>query len=165
MSRKKHPLCMWYWTRRKRWYLRHPLMWCQEFKTNVKNCYLRIRDGWCPDDVWSWDTWFVRVVPPMLRYLAEHGCAYPGTDPFDTPEKWHDWLNYLAAMIGSGDTAWQDAHNEYYNKYMDSLFDKNEDKELTKNYFTKEKELFDIGHSNVKRALFEMGEHFFKIWD
>lgn len=168
MGKKVYPMCVWTWARGKRYYLLHPVQWVKEFARNVKFCYLRIRDGWCPADTWSWDGWFTQVAPPMFRYLAEHGHAYPGTEPFETPDKWHDWLKCIAVQIESGDPDWQEAHNPYYEKFIKELLTKKSedmDKELVKNYYDENSRLFSIGHSNVKWALREIGEHFYQIWD
>ena len=170
--------CAWNFPCPTRYYLTHPLRWCKHLKTNIRDCYHRIKYGFCPNDVWDWDVWFIYVVPKMFRYLAEHGMAYPGREPFTTPEKWHDWLNETADLIESGDEDWQNKHNEYYEDWVNYLFGdrkkmKVEDLNLTprertdldKNYLARSNELAEQGERNIQIALGRIAEHFFELWD
>lgn len=166
----------------KRYYLTHPWKIFTELWRDHKAAHKRIKYGWCSWDVWDWDNWFMSIVPDQFRYLADHGCAYPGREPFETPEKWHEWLYHMADLIESGLEEKQDEQNEYYEEYMKELMnepwvvekkDENgnihhiptERTELSNKYFARAKELSDQGERNIREALTQIAEHFFSIWD
>ena len=92
--------------------------------------------------------------------MADYGCAYPGYEPFDTPEKWHDWLHNIADMIETSTEEWQDEHNEYCEEYTDSW-----DKELGEKYFARAEELRAQGDRNIRYALENLGKYFYDLWD
>lgn len=166
----------------KRYYLTHPWKLFTEFFRGCKMAYKRAVYGWCPWDVWDWDNWFMGVVPDQLRYLADNGHAYPGREPFETSEKWHEWLHHIADLIETGSEQWQDEHNEYYKDFMDELMNRDvilteidengnthhklhPKTELDKNYYNRYKELGEQGDKNIKEALAQISEHFYQMWD
>ena len=171
----------WSWPYSTRYYLTHPWRWFRHLYINIRDSFHRVRYGWCYSDVWDWDNWFMNIVPEMFRYLAEHGSAYPGREPFETPEKWHEWLLHMADTIETGKEDWQDDHNEYYKEYIDHIMDKwkpaikgedglyhqpvPERTELDHNYFERCKELGAQGEKNIQYALSQIAEHFYQIWD
>ena len=172
---------VWYMPYNKRYLITHPWQWVRCAYRNIRDAWRRSVYGWTYGDVWDWDTWFVRVVPDMLRHMASHGSAYPGHPPFETPEKWHDWLNEMAHLIETADEAWQDEHNEYHEEYMKHLMDDwkpmipdedgvyhhtpKEPSEIYKQYMKRSQELAKEGEDNIRRALTLIGEHFYSIWD
>ena len=121
---------------------------------------MRARYGWTYSDVWNWDIWFAYTVPPMLRHMADYGSAYPGYEPFDTPEKWHDWLHNIADMIETSTEDWQDEHNEYYEEYTNSW-----DEELRIKYMQRAEELAKQGDRNIRYAFENLGKYFYNLWD
>ena len=179
MTKQKYSV--WYFPYSTRYYLLHPWKWFHHLRISIRDMFHRARYGWCYGDVWDWDNWFMNVVPSMFRYLAEHGSAYPGRLPFDTPEKWHEWLNHIADTIETGTEEWQDEHNEFYKEYMDELMDKWEppvkgddgyyhqsapkQTPLDKNYFQRCMELGEQAEKNIQYALGQIAEHFYQIWD
>lgn len=96
----------------------------------------------------------------MLRHMADYGSAYPGYEPFDTPEKWHDWLHNIADMIETSTEEWQDEHNEYYEKYLEK-FDNNY-RDL---YMQRAEELAEQGEKNIRFAFENLGKYFYDLWD
>lgn len=165
----------------KRYYLTHPWKWIKEVGYNIRAAWKRATCGWCAADVWDWDNWFMLTVPDMFRHMADHGSAYPGHEPFTTPEKWHDWLHEMADLIETGREDWQDEHNEYYDEYMKHLMDNwepptkdengflvhksREFTELDKKYFTRANELREQGEKNIRFVLSQIAEHFYDLWD
>ena len=103
---------VWYMPYNKKYLITHPWQWVRCTYRNIRDAYRRSVYGWTYGDVWDWDNWFTHVVPDMLRHMANKGSAYPGCEPFDTPEKWHDWLQHMAYLIETADEEWQDEHNE-----------------------------------------------------
>jgi len=154
---------VWYMPYNKKYLITHPWQWFRCAWRNIRDAWRRSVYGWTYSDVWDWDTWFARIVPDMLRHMANKGSAYPGREPFETPEKWHDWLQHMAFLIETSDEAWQDEHNEFCRDYMDHIWEN--DKERFNKYMTRANELREQGDKNVAQALKEMGEHFHCLWD
>lgn len=171
----------WDFPYRKRYYLTHPWKWFKDLWRNIRDVHMRAKYGFCWSDVWNWDNWFLHVAPQMLRHMAKEGCAYPGNETFNTPERWHDWLNEVADLLDTGREDWQDQHNEYYEQYMKELatkwqpwiMDENGNyhwpapnrTELDDKFYARSRELAEQGEDNVRRAMEMLGEHFFSIWD
>ena len=101
------------WGYRKRYYLTHPWKWFKDFWYNLKSVYMRAKYGYCYTDIWCMENWLLEILPPMFRHLADHGCAYPGEEPFNTPEKWHDWLHSVADVLESLQEKNWYSQNEY----------------------------------------------------
>jgi hypothetical protein len=66
------------------------------------------------------DDWLLTVLPSMFRDLAKKP-AYPGFEPFNTPEKWETWLNDTADQLDSYLEDWRETRNEYEQEYLDRL--------------------------------------------
>ena len=78
--------------------LRHPRLYVKYFFYALRDCYHRIRYGFCPSDVFDMDSYLARLLPAMLRQLAD-GYGYPGDDEFPTNEAWTSYLNECASNI------------------------------------------------------------------
>ena len=154
---------VWYIPYSKKYLLTHPWKWFQCAWYNIKDAWYRSIQGWTYCDARNWDNWFLHTVPDMLRYMADHGHAYPGRAPFETPEKWHDWLHEMADLLETGSEEWQDEHNEYYEEYMNNIT--TAPKELRNLYWERSKELAEQGIDNVRRVMAMLGEHFYSLWD
>lgn len=169
------------WPYSKRYYLTHPWKWFSQLCGNIKGAYRRIRYGWSYCDVWNWDSWFCSVVPPMLRHMADYGMAYPGGEPFETPEKWHDWLYKMANIIERLQyDDWMEDCNEYSKDYEktfeDDLYEKEHPngpfltttfyssstkEEIREQYYKRCEEI----HKTREQVLKNFGEEFFKHFD
>lgn len=153
------------WSYTKHYYLTHPWQWVKELWWSIKAVYHRAKYGWCYCDVWNWDDWFCSVVPPMLRHMADHGSAYPGREPFDTPEKWHDWLYETAHKIERLQyDNWMEDLNEYSKDYYASFEDEwrsNKHEEIRKKYYERCREIAE----SREQVLEEFGRSFFKFFD
>ena len=79
----------------------HPLEFFSSLWKYLRARYLRGKYGWAPCDTWNMDYWFLKVIPEMLDYLAEHTHTYPGTDEFPTFESWQEWLRKTADNLRS----------------------------------------------------------------
>jgi hypothetical protein len=67
----------------------------------------RATRGWADCDVWSMDSRMSKVMSEMLEYLADRTHAYPGTPPFETPEKWDAHLRDLSRRFKTwNDDTW-----------------------------------------------------------
>lgn len=153
------------WSYRKRYYFKHPIKWFKELLSNIRAVYRRARYGYCYSDVWDFNDWFCSVIPPMLRYMADKGMAYPGSEPFDTPEKWHDWLYKTANTLERLDyDDWMENNNEYskeYNESFENDWHSERQEEIRKKYYERCKEI----HKMRPQVLENFGKEFFKHFD
>lgn len=153
------------WPYRTRYYLTHPWKWFSQLWRNIKAAYHRIRYGWCSWDVWDWDSWFCSTTSSMLRYMTDHGSAYPGSEPFDTPEKWHDWLYEMAHKIERLQyDDWMEDNNEYSKEYIESFENdwySERQEEIRKKYYARCGEI----HKTRQQMLEDFGKEFFKHFD
>ena len=153
---------LWY---RPSYYFRHPIKFFKEVAANLKAAWMRATKGYCYTDVWNFDAWFCAVVPLMLRHMAEHGMAYPGGEPFDTPEKWQKWLHNMANTIERlGYDNWLEDNNEYSQLYESTFEDdtQTEEKEkIRKQYYEHCEEI----HPTRAKVLEDFGKEFFSKFD
>ena len=69
----------------------------KELRHKLRSTIQRATHGYADENVWNMDTWFLEIVPKMLRELGgEKSMTYPGREPWETPEKWHAELEYIA---------------------------------------------------------------------
>lgn len=158
---------VWSWPYSTRHYITHPWKWFQHLGMNIRDAYRRAKYGWTYGDVWDMDTWIMHTFPPMLRYMADNGCAYPGHEPFETPERWHEWLHKMADLIESGLEDKQNECNEYYKEYMEHLFDKDDIRvtKMDEDYYNRLQEIGEDAADNLEIAFREISKNFFDLWD
>lgn len=169
------------WDWRPRYYLTKPWKWIKELFSNICAAWMRAIKGYCYTDVWNWDDWFCSIVPSMLRAMADKGMAYPGGKPFDTPEKWHDWLYKMARIIERLQyDNWLEDQNEYSKDYEktfedDAYEEEHPDgpfltttygsslskEEIRKKYYERCAEI----HKTRQQVLEDFGKSFFKFFD
>ena len=77
---------------KKSYYLRHPLVFVREIKVLAQNAWHRMRYGFAWVDLWNMDTYLGKLVPSMLRELAERSCGTPA----DIEEE--EYKAYLMAL-------------------------------------------------------------------
>ena len=161
-----------------RYWILHPIKWIKEICGDLRAAYQRAKYGWAPRDTFSFDYWFMEVIPPMLRYLADDSealGAWYDREPFDTPEKWHAFIRSLADRIESCKEEEQDKRNEYYADYMRELMsdgkmtwnyesDATDSKDLHAKYFARSKELWEEADRTIQEALKDMSKYFFALW-
>jgi hypothetical protein len=66
---------------------------------HIRRFIQRGRRGWSEMDAWSLDLYLARVMSESIGYLAENGHTYPGTDQWETPEKWQAHLRDLSQRL------------------------------------------------------------------
>ena len=158
-------LNVFHWAWRTRYYLTRPWKWVKELFSNIRAAWRRATKGYCYIDVWNWDDWFCSVVPQMLRHMADHGHAYPGSEPFDTPEKWHNWLYEMAHRIERLQyDDWMEDNNEYskeYNESFENDWHSERQEEIRKKYYVRCREI----HETRQQVLEDFGKEFFKHFD
>ena len=167
----------------KHYYLTHPWKWFKDIWLNLRAGYHRATKGYCYTDLWNMDDWFLAVFPKMLRELAEKHCAYPGVEPFETPEKWEEWLRGIADQLEycARDS---DEDNEYAEAFYNASKERritstSTDETITISYPHTDEELHDIfikyrDRSNeleaekqklLEEAMGEIAKHFHCLWD
>lgn len=168
---------------RPRYYLTHPWAFFKETGQNLRAAWWRITRGYAPQDVWSWDAWFLEVTPPMFRHLAKYSCGYPGFEPFETPEKWQDWLNSVADVLESLQEENWESRNEFAEEfYQLSKWNRNLQKdendfvhvtwsnegnydEIKELYFIRQQELNEEWQKLIEDTFKQLSINFAKIWD
>ena len=160
------------WPYTTHYYLTHPWKWFSQLWRNIKAAYHRVRYGWCSWDVWDWDSWFCSITPAMLRYMADKGMAYPGGEPFETPEKWHDWLYKMAHVIERLQyDNWLEDQNEYsedYNKTFedeDEEYDSSTKEEIREQYYKRCEEIHKTREQFLKEVFCQLAQGFDALWD
>ena len=164
-----------------RYKLTHPWVVVADKWRDLKAGWQRATKGYAPRDVWNMCDYFLEVFPAMLRDLAENCHAYPGVAPFDSPEKWENWLREMADKLEwCREDVWE-KDNEYEEEYM-KQFDDNlwqnwkrdehgnlvyshTQSEIDKLYFAREKELSDKAHQQLQDVLSQVSRYFFYLWD
>lgn len=173
------------WPYSRNYYLTHPWKWFAQLWKNLKCGWQRATKGYCDYDVWNMDSWMLELLPPMLRELANDPVgAYPGVEPFETPEKWHYWLLKMAVKFLELQDDWTESRNEYDAEYMRlideaKVVEKKEDgsvhcnfifkdeeyaKELREKWCSRIKELRDAQNAATVAAFSELAEHFYLLW-
>lgn len=187
--KKKNKLSLFRLDRKASYYIRHPWKLFHELWWNVRNFFHRGRYGYAYTDVWGFYHWWTTVGAEAMRYLAEHGCGYPGIEPWETKEKWKAYLLNMADQLDwcaeSCDIIPEDHHtrNPYYeqmlkirekrteltkdeNGYLHTLYSLSEEEEnAEKLYWEREKEL-DADDDYRRRDIFnEVGKNLGRFWD
>ena len=155
-----------------RYYLKRPWKFFKEGYWNIRNFIHRGRFGFGYCDVWCMDEYLLDVIPLMLRYLAEHSCGYPGTEPYETPEKYKAFLFQLAEKFEDCQEQAIDKENKYSGEFdrileeTDGRMDKTEEgKEIRKKYFDEMLRLYQERDENLQTAYKELAENHNILWD
>ena len=81
----------------KGWYKREKLpRKISLFFQDLKFCRQRIKYGWCDRDTWNMDSWFLEVIPPMLKHLRNNKHGHPINM---TAEEWNRTLNKMICLF------------------------------------------------------------------
>ena len=191
----KSVMSVWTWPYRKSYYLKRPWKWFQELWWNIRNAHDRATKGYCYLDWSKFDSWFLTIAPKMLRHIADDGVGYPGVEPFETHEKWEEWLHQMADKLERcicPELA-ADGNNEYEKDFLDmmekarartmaELTDDErqynevnhispainfteEETALKEKYFNRCRELEEERQKLIKETFAELAEHFTRLWD
>ena len=116
---------------------------------NIKFCHQRIKWGWCEQDAWNMDVWFLNVAPQMLRYLCKtsHGC------PCDmTMKQWKKTLYTMEFLLREADEDMCSMKNEY-------------DVKQPKQYQKRMLEIARYREDCKDKAFNMMKKYFYHLWD
>lgn len=164
------------------YYLRKPWRFFHDLYCGFRNFIHRGKYGFAYSDVWAMDEYLLDVIPLMLRYLAEHSHGYPGVEPFETPEKYTEWLIQLAEKFENCSIDY-DEKNEYseaFRKQADDIMKRNIDKDkpfdmaqemtteekiIRNKYFDRMETLSKEQNKNILDAYTELAAHHDILWD
>ena len=160
------------------YYLKKPWRFFQECWWNVGAAFSRAIKGHAWRDSAEMDSFLLHIIPSMLRDIAR-GDAYPGFEPFETPEKWADWCNGLADVFESvQEENWEKGRNEWQTEFETALevlyphpnytatnsMTQEEAKEVCKTYWEREKELWDERDRIIQDAYAQLAKYHNLFW-
>ena len=96
--------------------------------------------------------------------------GYPDIEPFDTPEKWEEWLRSIAFRLTALQDDWAEEGNEYEEQYFDALEkykgyeNDTELKELRQKWMNEMLNLRKQQDEETKAVFNELAEHLYQIW-
>ena len=180
-------LSLFTWSFSRLYYLKRPWKWFKELYWNIRNFIHRGKYGYSYTDVWDFCTWYPRVGAEALRYLAKHGCGYPGIQPWDTPERWEEHLLNMARKLDkcadTMDFEYSMNENEYANEFYEEknkIYKRKENEdgtvttwvELTPEqekikdkYFEREEEIQNSYDKYREETYAELGQMIGRYWD
>lgn len=170
---KVEPISICLFSYRKSYYLTHPHLFFKDLWIGAKNAYHRMKYGYAYVDAWNMSNAWCLMGANMCIHLARYGSAYPGTKPFDTPEKWRNHLYELAAKLrkfANFETAAED-ENEYWPEFEEKILGKcslnltEDEKDLRAKYYAREKEIWDDLQRETEETFTLIGKYLYKYWD
>lgn len=96
----------------------------KNFMHDLKMCKQRIQKGWCEDDVWNINSWFLNIVPDMLQYLKENRVGSPAfldkssDEEVDCHKIWDDILDEMIFDLRESAEKTCSKKNKYEDEYM-----------------------------------------------
>ena len=169
------------WTPRYRFplFLLHPIYAIKTRWHDLKNFLHRGTYGYSYSDAWNWYTWWSTVGAEALRYMANHGCGYPGAEPWDTPDKWRAYLLNLADRLQWSAESLEsfpydeEKRNQYYSqmqeireqKYRNNLPLTEEEEEIKELYWKRVDEIFYEDTMKREEIFSEIGRNLGRLWD
>lgn len=158
---------------RKSYYLIHPWVWFKDAYWGIRNLWHRARYGYAFVDAWNMSDATCEMMANMLIHLVEKSCAYPGREPFETPEKWKKHLEEMATRmrrIANRENYIQE-QNGYWPEFEKRIlyFPKKtlteNEKDLRAKYYAREKELWREIQDYIQETFTMFGKYFEMYWD
>ena|ERR1700756_4663120 len=122
-----------------------------DIPTNIKEYHHRGKHGWAESDAWSVDNHLVKIIPPMLRQMADANNSYPGRYPYDTAKKWQKALLLAADDI--------EASDKFDDEHLPKGF--GSDDAVTQQYLKDKKKAYERTLKGMKFV----AKNFFDLWD
>ena len=144
----------------------------KKFFRNIKYCIQRIRRGYCDADLWSFDYWFLNVVPAILKQFAKESVGYPTLFEIEWYEKHKDEIEMTFDEMRAAEL-WDDKrkiiHKKIEKAWKNLLLNIANDFERAKHYFEEdgltEENGFEKAEEYKDKALKEFSKWFFYLWD
>ena len=147
----------------------------KDFTNSIKFFFQRGARGYCDKDVWSIDTWFLDIMPKMLRQLKTetHGApCLSGVSSEEYFDKWKEILNrmiYLLREMDEDKCSYKNPFAEAFHEYVEKQFsgdkDFKENPDLQKLYVGEERN--KANYINLcKKEFFDLfSKYFWDLWD
>lgn len=129
----------------------------KDLKHKIKMFIQRGKNGYCDEDTWSIDSWFVRIFPKMLTQLKAEKMGHPA----DLKEE--EWDNILQEMIDcfkKADLWSEEPTNEYWEEYIQKGTE-----ELREKWIEREKEINQLRIYNKDKGFNLMSKYFYDLWN
>ena len=68
-------------------FIENPYEKAKRWKQNIVFSYQRVRYGFCMNDVWNMNDWFLQIMPYMLHVLREESHGFPSQVINEIPER------------------------------------------------------------------------------
>lgn len=150
------------------------------FKFNIKHffkcikySFQRIANGYCDKDMFNLDNYYKSLFYVTLTDLSQNCYSFPGREPFETYEKWVNYLNDMASYfyqsIEDIDYYENEYEDEFLNKfdYLHSLgqLDTKENRELRDKWLKETIEIDKLRQKDLNTALTMLKKSFNDLWD
>ena len=150
-------------------FMRAPFRATKYWFGNLKSFFMRGRMGWAPIDAWDTDSYLGKVIPMMLRHLADHHMGIPGyicakypNDDEAASKAWHDELISIAEKIEFANADEMD-YNQYRTRYWNE--DMTTNPEWSAVYYQEDALIRQRQEKAIKEAMNWIGEHWHNLWD
>lgn len=124
----------------------------------IKRIYYRARYGWAPEDTWDMDRWFLKVVPQMLHYFAQHTHGWPESEQFPTYESWQKYIHNIAYMLENASYEAREAKEVYGSADLS-------DREFARLWIEEDRKLAEEQQVILEDAFEMLSKVFFHLWD
>jgi len=161
------------------YYIKHPLHFFRELRNNIRYTWQRVTKGYSYYDSMDMDEFLLHIIPGMLRDIA-NADGYPGTEPFDTYEKFSNYCNSLADIFESLQqekwnkecfNEWQEEFDKAYevlhqHDNITMSYDMTEERarEICKMYLKREKEFSIERDKLLQNAYASLSKYYNFLW-
>lgn len=154
-----------YYSHPMRYYLKHPWKFFRHTWWGFHAMFQRAKRGYADLDVYNFDNFLLGIIPPALRYMAECEVgAYPGVEPYETFEKWQQWLGELANRFEALQEDWGTTRNEYEKDMMAQIDNGTIDPMLREKWSTRTQELSAAQQEEIIAVFSKLAHNFYMLW-
>jgi hypothetical protein len=121
---------------------------------NIKSFFQRGTKGYCDEDLWEIDSWFLKIMPKMLEEFKKKTMGWPD----NLYNSFEEYIADIDKLIELFNIAKRDPSE---NKYSDELISSNYKDDI----FYKYRNESDKIYKQNKNALKEAFELFYKLFD
>ena len=164
----------WRW----QYYLKRPWKFFEDTWFNLKAGWQRATRGWANRDVWSLNSYFLEILPDMLKHLRENAYGYPGDDEFPTFESWIAYLEEMETHFRNANENQKVQLNEWEEDYLKypmewqknkgevcfTMVD-NTPKDITMKWLARETEINAWREEELKKGFEMLQKSFHCLWD
>lgn len=126
----------------------------QQIFRNIKSFFQRGTKGYCDEDLWEIDSWFLKIMPKILEEFKKKTMGWPD----NLYNSFEEYIADIDKLIELFNIAKRDPSE---NKYLDELISSNYKDDI----FDKYRNESDKIYKQNKNALKEAFELFYKLFD